>query len=148
MTADAARAAVTDALMGELQALLGDRVTTAAAVRDHHGSGEDYFPVMPPDAVCFVDSTEEVSAIVSLCARDGVPIIPYGTGTSLEGHVAALAGGVCIDMMNMTAAIGAAKPLDMRRNAFIAPSPVNKNERDFGRRTFKSDLRQNYFWIA
>src|SRR3954454_19044737 len=90
-----------DAAIAELRALLGDRVSTAAAVREQHGKDESYHPSVPPDAVAFARSTDEVSAIVKICARHKVPIIPYGTGTSLEGQVAALHGGVCVDVMQM-----------------------------------------------
>src|SRR3546814_5244878 len=72
-----------------LQALLGDRVTTSMAVREHHGRGEDYFKPVPPDTVCFPLTTEEVAAIVTICAAHHTAVIPFGTGTSLEGHVTA-----------------------------------------------------------
>src|SRR5262249_58680887 len=88
-------------LLGELRALLGERVSTAASVREHHGKDESYFPYAPPDAVVFPESTEEVRAVVDLCRRYGTPIIPFGAGTSLEGHVLAIRGGVCIDLSRM-----------------------------------------------
>src|SRR5258708_31484376 len=84
-----------------LRQLLGDRLSTSQAVRDQHGKDESYHPVMAPDAVAFALTTEEVSEIVKLCARDRVPVIPFGTGTSLEGGVAALHGGVSIDVSRM-----------------------------------------------
>jgi len=85
----------------ELQALLGDRVTTSAAVREHHGKDESYFPYAPPDAVVFPHSTEEVRDVVNICRRHRVPMIPFGVGTSLEGHILAVKGGVCIDLSQM-----------------------------------------------
>src|ERR671920_818004 len=88
-------------LVRELTSLFGERFTTSAADRDHHGHGESYHPTYPPDAVCYAASTEEVAAIVRLCQRYHVPVVPYGAGTSLEGHVAALQGGVCIDVSRM-----------------------------------------------
>ena len=90
------------ALIAELRDLLGERLS-AAAVREHHGKDESYHPVDPPDAVAFVQSTEEVAAVVSACAHHDTPVIPFGTGTSLEGGVAALRGGVCIDLSGMDA---------------------------------------------
>jgi len=87
--------------LAELRALLGERVSISAAVREHHGKDESYFPYAPPDAVVFPESTEEVRSIVDVCRRHRVPMIPYGVGTSLEGHILAVRGGVCIDMSRM-----------------------------------------------
>jgi D-lactate dehydrogenase (cytochrome) len=88
-------------LVADLRALLADRVSIAAAVRDHHSHGESYHRSHPPDVVVFPESTDEVAQTVNICARHGVPIVPFGAGTSLEGHVAALHGGVSIDMTRM-----------------------------------------------
>lgn len=85
----------------ELRALLGDRLSTADAVREQHGHGESNHRAYPPDAVCFAESTDEVSAIVRSCARHRVPVIAFGAGTSLEAHVAAVHGGVTIDLTRM-----------------------------------------------
>ena len=121
------------AFLAALSRILGDRMSTAAAVREHHGSGEDYFPVVPPDAVCFVESTEEVGAIVRLCAEHRVPVIPYGTGTSLEGHVQALYGGVCIDLMRMNAVLEVnGQDLDCRVQAGVTRKQLNEYLRDTG----------------
>src|SRR3981189_2370032 len=84
-----------------MRALLGDRVTTSRGVREHHGKDESYFPYAPPDAVVFPESTEEVRAIVDLCRRHKTPLIPFGVGTSLEGHVLAIRGGGCGDLLRM-----------------------------------------------
>jgi D-lactate dehydrogenase (cytochrome) len=88
-------------VVAELKALLGDRVSTSAAVREHHGKDESYFPYAPPDVVVFARSTEEVRDIVNLCRAHRVPMIPYGVGTSLEGHILAVNGGVCVDLSQM-----------------------------------------------
>jgi D-lactate dehydrogenase (cytochrome) len=85
----------------ELRALLGERVSVSSAVREHHGKDESYLPYALPDAVAFPESTEEVRDIVDICRRHHVPMIPYGVGTSLEGHILAIRGGVCIDMSRM-----------------------------------------------
>ncbi len=86
----------------ELKALLGDeRVSTSSAVREHHGKDESYFPYALPDVVVFVKSTEEVRDVVNICRRHRVPMIPYGVGTSLEGHILAVQGGVTIDLSQM-----------------------------------------------
>ncbi len=88
-------------VVSELKALLGDRVSTSHAVREHHGKDESYFPYALPDVVVFAKSTEEVRDIVNICRTHRVPMIPYGVGTSLEGHILAVQGGVCIDLSQM-----------------------------------------------
>ena len=89
------------ALADALGARFGDRFTVSRGVREHHGRDESYFPPTPPDAVVFPHSTEEVCAVVDLCREHRVPMIPFGVGTSLEGHVLAVRGGVCIDLSQM-----------------------------------------------
>ena len=88
-------------VLAELKTLLGERVSTSAAVREHHGKDESYFPYALPDAVVFPATTEEVRDVVNICRRHRVPMIPYGVGTSLEGHILAVNGGVCIDLSRM-----------------------------------------------
>src|SRR5919199_6626883 len=88
-------------VVAELKALLGDRVTTSSAVREHHGKDESYFPYALPDAVVFPRSTEEVRDVVNICRRHRVPMIAFGVGTSLEGHILAVNGGVSIDLSQM-----------------------------------------------
>lgn len=90
-----------DHAITQLTQLLGDRLSTSVAVREHHGHDESGFKPLPPDAVAFAQSTEEVSEIVKVCAQHNVPIIAYGTGTAIEGHVQAIHGGICIDMSQM-----------------------------------------------
>ncbi len=92
-------------VVAELRALLGERISTSAALREHHGKDESYFPYAPPDAVVFPHSTEEVRDIVDICRRHRVPMIPYGVGTSLEGHILAINGGVSIDLSQMNAVL-------------------------------------------
>ncbi len=96
--------------LADLGSLLGDRVSAAEAVREHHSHGESTHSPALPDLVCFPKSTEEVSDIVRVSARYGVPVVPFGAGTSLEGHVHAVRGGICIDMrqMNRVLRLGAA----------------------------------------
>lgn len=90
-----------DPLVDELKALFGDRATTATAVCDHHGRDESPFPATPPDAVVFAQSTEEVSRVLFLANSYGVPVIPYGAGTSVEGQILAVKGGISLDMSRM-----------------------------------------------
>jgi D-lactate dehydrogenase (cytochrome) len=81
----------------ELQALLGERWVTSQSVREHHGRDESPLPDALPSGVCFPHSEDEVAEILRLCSAALVPVIPFGAGTSLEGHVLATSGGVCID---------------------------------------------------
>lgn len=116
-----------------LQTLLGDRMTTAHAERDRHGHGESYHPNYPPDAVCFPNSTEEVAAILSICHTVQLPVIPFGAGTSLEGHVAALNGGLSIDLSRMNAIIDVRpEDLDATVQAGVTRQQLNHYLRDTG----------------
>ena len=90
-----------DNALPALVRLLGDRLSTTTAVREHHGHDESGFKPEPPDAVAFARNSEEVSEIVKICAKHRIPVIAYGTGTAIEGHVQAVHGGLCIDMSGM-----------------------------------------------
>ena len=117
----------------DIRGIVGDRVSTAAAVLEQHGHDESYHFTHSPDAVVFPQSTEEVSAIVALCAGRGVPVIPFGTGTALEGGVAALKGGVCIDLMGMNEIIKVnAEDLDVTVQAGVTRKQLNQHLRDTG----------------
>ena len=120
-------------LLDELRGLLGARLSTAAAVCDQHGRDLTYHAAHAPDAVAFVESTEEVSAVLGACSRHGVAVVPFGTGTSLEGHIAALAGGVCIDVSAMTAVLEVNDAdLDCRVQAGVTRKALNTHLRDTG----------------
>ncbi|HZD90095.1 MAG TPA: FAD-linked oxidase C-terminal domain-containing protein [Pseudolabrys sp.] len=120
-------------LLARLRQLLGDRLSTSAAICAQHGRDESYHPPHAPDAVAFARSTEEVAAIVTQCARYKTPVIGFGTGTSLEGHVAALKGGVSIDLsqMNRIVAVNAAD-LDATVEAGVTRKQLNEYLRDTG----------------
>ncbi len=120
-------------MLGSLRQLLGDRLSTSPAVCAHHGKDESYHAPHAPDAVAFAHSTEEVAAIVKICADHKTPVIAFGTGTSLEGHVAALAGGICIDMsqMNRILRINVAD-LDATVEAGVTRKQLNEHLRDTG----------------
>src|ERR1700724_2103570 len=99
MTPSVTRSAVESATR-ELKDRLGSRAA-GAAVRDHHSHGESYHVHAPPDVVCFPRTTEEVTAIIRIAAAHRLPVVPFGAGTSLEGHVNAVRGGVTIDLREM-----------------------------------------------
>ncbi len=84
-----------------LKALLGDRLSTGDSIRDIHGRDEAYSTPALPDAVAFPESTEEVSKIMKICSQFQVPVVPFGIGTSLEGHVIPIHGGISVDTSRM-----------------------------------------------
>lgn len=121
------------AVMQALAARFGNRLVTSLAVRQQHGHTLTWIPNQPPDAVVFPQSTEEVSEIVKLCAAHGVPVIAFGTGTSLEGHVNAVFGGVSIDMSQMKRIIAVhAEDLDVVVEAGVTRKELNEHLRDQG----------------
>ncbi|HBC06342.1 MAG TPA: FAD-binding oxidoreductase [Rhodospirillaceae bacterium] len=110
-----------------------ENLSTAAAVREQHGRDESYHPSAPPDAVVYCTETEQVAAVVKACAERGVPVIPFGTGTSLEGHVAALSGGVCIDLSRMDKILTVnAEDMDVTVQAGVRRKALNDYLRDTG----------------
>jgi D-lactate dehydrogenase (cytochrome) len=126
--------AAREAAIASLHQLLGDRLSTAASVREQHGKDASYRPPsVSPDAVAFAQSIEEVSEIVKICARHKVPMIPFGAGTSLEAHVAALRGGVCIDLSQMNHILQVnADDLDVTVEAGVTHKQLNEHLRDKG----------------
>jgi D-lactate dehydrogenase (cytochrome) len=97
------RARVDDVLLSRLERA-ASRVTTNASIRDRHGDDESHHASVPPECVVYAGSTEEVQAVVRLCAEGRTPLISFGTGTSLEGHIQAVEGGVCLDVSEMAQA--------------------------------------------
>jgi D-lactate dehydrogenase (cytochrome) len=121
------------AVVQALAASFGNRLVTSLAVRQQHGHTLTWIPNQPPDAVIFPQNTQEVSEIVTLCAKHGVPVIAFGTGTSLEGHVNAPFGGVCIDMSQMKGIIAVhAEDLDCVVQAGVTRKELNEHLRDQG----------------
>lgn len=120
-------------LLAALRELLGERLSTSAAVCAQHGRDESYHPPHSPDAVAFPRSTEEVAAIVKLCAEHDTPVIAFGTGTSLEGQVAALRGGISVDMSQMNRILRVnAEDLDASAEAGVTRKQLNEYLRDTG----------------
>jgi D-lactate dehydrogenase (cytochrome) len=111
----------------------GARLATGDAVREQHGRDESPYAPMPPDAVVFAQSTDDVVALVKLCGEHRVPLIPYGVGTSLEGHLLALEGGVSVDLSQMNAVL-AINPEDMTATvqAGVTRKQLNTEIKDTG----------------
>ena len=87
--------------LAELAEYFGDQCSVAQAVREHHGRDESPFPPMLPDVVVFAHSTQDVAWLAQRCHEHRVPLIPYGVGSSLEGHILAVHGGVSVDLSRM-----------------------------------------------
>ncbi len=119
--------------VGILRQRFADRLSVGQSVREQHGHTTTYLRTQPPDAVVFADSPEEVADIVRICADHDVPVIAFGTGTSLEGHLNAPAGGVSIDLsqMNRITAVNA-EDLDCTVEAGVTHKQLNENLRDTG----------------
>ncbi len=119
--------------VAELKTLLGDRLSTAMIVREQHGKDQTWNPSAPPDAVAFVQSTVEVQSVVKICAKYAVPIIPFGTGTSLEGHFTAPLGGISLDLSQMNLILDVnAEDMDVRVQAGVTRKQLNMELRDKG----------------
>jgi D-lactate dehydrogenase (cytochrome) len=119
--------------LDELKALLGERFSTSAGVRDHHGKDESWHHPHRPDAVAFPNTTEEVADIVRICAKHRTPVVAYGTGTSLEGNVIPHHGGVVVDLINMNQVLKVnVEDLDVTVQARVTRKQLNDYLRDTG----------------
>ena len=121
------------AFVAALAARFGSRLSLAAAVREQHGRDESPYAPLPPDAVLFAESTDDVLALVALCGQHRVPLIPFGAGSSLEGHLLAVQGGVCVDLarMNRVLAIDA-DDLTVTVQAGVTRRQLNEELRSTG----------------
>lgn len=116
-----------------LKQRFGDRLTTNQTIRDRHGTDESYHAPKAPDAVVFPQTADEVIEIVNVCRDHRTPIIPFGVGTSLEGHIAALHGGVCVDLGQMNAVLSVnAEDLDVTVEPGVTRKQLNEYLRDTG----------------
>ncbi|MDE1947808.1 MAG: FAD-binding protein [Burkholderiales bacterium] len=121
------------AMLAALSERFGARCTTAAAVCEQHGRDESPYPVTPPQAVVFCESTDEVAAVVALANQHGVPVIPFGIGSSLEGHLLAVQGGVSIDLSRMTRVVRLnPEDLTVTVEAGVTREQLNREIRDQG----------------
>ncbi len=122
-------AAVIDAAGG----FLGERITTNTGLREHHSHGQDTQPPALPDGVAFAETTEEVSRLLGLCHQHRVPVVAWGAGTSLEGHVTPVRGGITVDLSRMTAILEVnAADMDCRVQAGVTRPLLNETLRDQG----------------
>ena len=121
------------AAVAELRDALGERLSTSPSVLDLHGRDESSFPPALPDAVAFPETTEEVAAVVRACAAHGVPVIAFGTGSSLEGHVLAVEGGVALDTSRMDAILRVSpEDMDATVQAGVRRLPLEQRLADEG----------------
>ena len=124
------------ALTGAIEALaarFGNRLITSQAVRDQHAHTTTWLASQPPDAVVMAQETADIQDVVRICAKHGVPVIAFGTGTSLEGQVNAPAGGVCIDLRDMNKVLEVhAEDLDCVIEPGVTRKALNEHLRDQG----------------
>lgn len=127
------RAQALAAACDELRALLGERLPTAVAVREQHGRDESWHQPALPDAVAFARTTEEVSAILAICNRHRVPVIPFGAGTSYEGHLIPVEGGISVDLSGLDAILRVSpEDMDVTVQAGVRRKQLNEYLRDTG----------------
>jgi len=121
------------AVIEAARAFLGDRISTNNALREQHSHGEDTQPPVMPDAVAFLESGAEAARLLALCHDHGVPVVPFGAGTSLEGHVTPVRGGISVDLSRMTRVLEVnAADMDCRIQAGVTRQQLNEHLRDQG----------------
>ena len=119
--------------MDALKALLGDRLSTGTSVREIHGRDEAYSTPALPDAVVFPETTEEVSSIMKICTQYNVPVVPFGIGSSLEGHVIPIHGGISVDTSRMNRVLEIhSSDLDAVVQPGVTRTQLNTELRDTG----------------
>lgn len=129
----AERRRVPAAMHDALKARFGERCSTALAVREQHGRDESPFDVAPPELVVFCESTDDVAFVVQQADAHAVPVIPFGVGSSLEGHLLAVQGGVSIDLGRMKAIVSLnAEDLTVTVQAGVTRTQLNNEIRHSG----------------
>jgi len=122
-----------DSVIAAAQAFLGERITRNDALRQQHSRGEDTTVPTMPDAVAFCETTDEVSRLVALCHSHAVPVVAFGAGTSLEGHVNPVRGGISLDLSRMTRVLDVSAPdLDCLIEPGVTRQQLNEHLRDQG----------------
>ncbi|MBV8912912.1 MAG: FAD-binding protein [Acetobacteraceae bacterium] len=122
-----------DAVITGAREFLGERLSVNNTLREQHSHGEDYQPHSMPDAVVFAESGQEVADVLKLCHQHGVPVVPFGAGTSLEGHVTPVRGGISLDLSRMTRVLEVnAADMDCRIQAGVTRVQLNEHLRDQG----------------
>ncbi len=131
--ADGVTATGVGAVLGRLRERFGERFSTGEAVRLQHGKGEAWHKARPPDGVVFCATTEEVATVVSLCAEHRVPIVPFAAGTSLEGQLCCIKGGISVDVNGLNQVLEVnADDLDVLVEAGVTRKQLNTDLRDLG----------------
>jgi D-lactate dehydrogenase (cytochrome) len=122
-----------ETVIAALRDFLGERLSTNVSIREQHAKGEDANPPVLPDAVAFVENTEEVSRVLRLCNTHGVPVVPFGAGTSLEGHVVPVRKGISLDLSRMNAILEVnAEDMDVLVEPGVSRHQLNDYLRDQG----------------
>ncbi len=122
-----------ETLIAAAREFLGDRLSTNLALRDQHSHGQDTQPPVMPDAVAFLESTQEACRLMALCHAQHVPVVPWGAGTSLEGHVTPVRGGIILDLSRMNHVLDVSQPdMDCRVQAGVTREQLNTHLRDAG----------------
>jgi D-lactate dehydrogenase (cytochrome) len=129
----AVRRPIPQACLDELAARFGERYTVNASIREHHGRDESPFPAVAPDAVVFAESNDDAADAVRICGSHAVPIIAYGSGSSLEGHLLAIHGGICLDLSHMNRILSVdTDDLTVTVQAGVTRKQLNTEIRDTG----------------
>lgn len=125
--------ALSPELVAQLSSRFGERFTTTQAIRDQHSGAGMHFPPLPPQAVVFAQDLSEIAAVAEACSAFKTPLIPFGAGTSLECHVGAVAGGVCLDLSRMNKVLRVSSDdQDCTVEAGVTRTQLNSYLRDTG----------------